>query len=63
MSRKLTMQNVTEGVIWLLTVVSSWNALEALLLCYPVSWVLTATVFSITYFRGNWLRKRMEAAV
>ena len=31
-----------------------------LLLCYPVSWVLTATVFSITYFRGNWLNKRME---
>jgi Na+-driven multidrug efflux pump len=49
-------------VVWLLTVVSRWNVLEALLLCYPVSWVLTATVFSITYLRGNWLNKRMEAA-
>ena len=47
-------------VVWLLTVVSWWNAVEALLLCYPVSWVLTATVFSITYLRGNWLTKRME---
>lgn len=46
-------------VVWLLTVVSRWNALEALLLCYPVSWVLTAIMFSITYLRGNWLTKRM----
>ena len=46
-------------VIWLMTVVSRYHTLETLLLCYPVSWVLAATVFFITYLRGNWLRKRI----
>lgn len=47
-------------VIWLLTVVRRWHMLETLLLCYPVSWCLAATVFLITYLRGNWLKKRIE---
>ena len=47
-------------VVWLITVVSRFHTLEMLLLCYPVSWVLAATVFLITYLRGNWLRKRIE---
>ena len=45
-------------VVWLITVVSRWHMLETLLLCYPVSWCLAATVFLITYLRGNWLKKR-----
>lgn len=48
-------------VIWLLTVVSRFHMLETLLLCYPVSWCLAAAVFLITYLRGNWLKKRIEA--
>lgn len=47
-------------VIWLMTVVKQWHMLETLLLCYPVSWCLAATVFLITYLRGNWLKKRIE---
>lgn len=49
-------------VIWLITVVSRFHLLETLLLCYPISWVLTATVFSVVYLRGNWLRRAMQAA-
>ena len=48
-------------VVWLLTVVSRFHMLETLLLCYPISWCLAATVFFITYLRGNWLKKRIEA--
>lgn len=48
-------------VIWLMTVVSYRHTLETLLLCYPVSWCLAATVFLVTYLRGGWLRKRIEA--
>ena len=48
-------------VVWLVTVVSRFHSLETLLLCYPLSWILAAIVFFITYLRGNWLKKRIEA--
>ena len=44
-------------VLWLLIVVSRFHTLEVLMLCYPVSWLITATMFTITYLRGNWLRR------
>lgn len=47
-------------VVWLMVVVSRFHTLEMLLLCYPISWVLTAIVFSITYLRGNWLYGRRK---
>ena len=48
-------------VIWIFTMVAKFHTVELLALCYPLSWVLAATVFYITYLRGNWLRKRIEA--
>ena len=48
-------------VIWIFTVVARVHTVRMLSLCYPVSWVLAATVFFIAYFRGNWLRKRIAA--
>ena len=47
-------------VIWLGTVVRKYHTLLVLMLCYPVSWVLTAVTFFIVYLRGKWLRSRME---
>ena len=44
-------------VLWLLIVVSRFHTLEVLMLCYPISWLITATMFTITYLRGNWLRR------
>jgi len=48
-------------VIWLFTVVEKYHTVRMMSLCYPISWVLAATVFFIAYFRGNWLRKRIAA--
>ena len=47
-------------VVWIFTVVSRWHCIELLALCYPISWVLAATVFFIGYLRGTWLHKRIE---
>lgn len=49
-------------VAWIFTMVAKFHTIEMLALCYPLSWVLAATVFYITYLRGNWLRKRIEAS-
>lgn len=46
-------------VIWVFTMVARFHTVEMLALCYPLSWVLAAVVFYITYLRGNWLRKRI----
>ena len=43
-------------VAWLLTVVSRFHTLEALMLCYPISWVLASFAFFVAYFKCNWLR-------
>ena len=43
-------------VLWLLTVVSRFHTLEALMLCYPISWVLASAAFIVAYFKCNWLR-------
>lgn len=48
-------------VTWVFTMVASFHTVEMLALCYPLSWVLCATVFYIAYRRGNWLTKRIEA--
>lgn len=48
-------------ILWLATVVRRWHTLRNLTLCYPLSWILAATVFFIVYLRGNWLRKRIAA--
>jgi putative MATE family efflux protein len=43
-------------VLWLLTVVSRFHTLEALMLCYPISWVLASAAFFVAYRKCNWLR-------
>ena len=48
-------------VLWLLIVVARYHTVKMLAICYPISWVLCATVFYIAYLRGNWLTKRIEA--
>lgn len=46
-------------VVWIFTVVRTWHRIELLAVCYPLSWLLAATVFAIVYFRGGWLRRRI----
>lgn len=46
-------------ILWLATAVHRWHTLRMLTLCYPISWILAATVFFCVYLRGNWLRRRI----
>lgn len=48
-------------VLWVILIVSRWHTVEALALAYPIAWALAAAVFFVTYLRGSWLRKRIEA--
>jgi len=48
-------------VVWLATVVDRFHTVELLLMVYPLSWILTGIVFTVTYLRGNWLRNRIRA--
>ena len=43
-------------VLWVMTAVRAWHTIEMLCITYPLSWLLAAVVFYITYLRGNWLR-------
>lgn len=43
-------------IVWIALVLSRYHTVYALALCYPISWVLSAVVFTIAYFRGTWLR-------
>ena len=46
-------------VLWVMTAVRFFHTIEMLCVTYPLSWLLAATVFYITYLRGNWLHKRI----
>ena len=48
-------------VLWLLIVVARYHTVKMLAICYPISWVICATVFYIAYLRGNWLTRRIAA--
>ena len=48
-------------ILWVLLAVSRWHRLEMLCIVYPLSWLLASIVFTITYLRGTWLRKRIES--
>lgn len=45
-------------VLWLLTVVRKYHVLRMLCVCYPITWVLCAIVFIVTYLRR--FRPRLE---
>ncbi|MEF2846930.1 MAG: MATE family efflux transporter, partial [Collinsella sp.] len=42
-------------VIWVFAIMPFDPSLEHLLLVYPVTWLITATLFTIYHHSGNWL--------
>lgn len=48
-------------VIWIFTVVRMFHRIEMLAVCYPISWFLADIAFFTAYFRGTWLRTRIQA--
>ena len=47
-------------VLWVALAVSRWHTIEMLCITYPLSWLLAAAVFLITYLRGTWLHRQIE---
>lgn len=46
-------------VVWLMTAVKLHHTLFMLCVCYPITWILAAVVFTAEYLKGDWLKKRM----
>ncbi len=44
-------------VVWILLVVPQWHTVECVSLSYPVTWIITAVVFLIYYYKGGWLAR------
>ena len=43
-------------ILWVLFVVPHWHTLLSISICYPISWLLTATILIIYYKKGRWMR-------
>ena len=48
-------------VLWILLLVPHWHTIMGISLCYPASWLVTAIVFVLYYYKGNWLNKSIAA--
>ena len=48
-------------ILWVWAVVSQHHTLHTLSMAYPLSWILALVCFTVMYFRGNWLRKPIQA--
>lgn len=48
-------------VAWILFVAPMWHDLYKVLICYPLSWILTSSFFIVYYLQGGWLRRRIKA--
>ena len=46
---------------WVIFVFPQWQNLVGLLLCWPLSWVITAIAMLIYYKRGKWLPQNLES--
>ena len=49
-------------IAWLFTVVAVWHTMEAMLLVYPVTWVVTAIMFALYHHFGSWLNRARDRA-
>lgn len=45
-------------ILWILLVVPRWSNLFSISICYPISWLITATILIIYYKKGRWLKNR-----
>ena len=44
-------------LVWVLVVMKVFQTIQSVVWCYPASWTITALVFIIYYFKGNWLSR------
>ena len=46
-------------ILWIAFVVPGWHTVLGISICYPISWILTAIIFLVYFFRSNWLQRCM----
>ena len=44
-------------ILWMLFVVPNNLTISTICLCYPITWIVTSTMFTIYYHKGRWLQK------
>lgn len=44
-------------ILWIALVTPHWHTVLSVSLSYPISWTLTALVFTVYYLRGTWLTR------
>ncbi len=49
-------------ILWIAAVVPFFPTMQMVAMNYPVTWAVTAVVFTVYYLRMNWLRRSMAAA-
>lgn len=47
-------------IVWILFLVPADATLNYVLICYPLSWCITAGIFMIYYYQGGWLKRRIR---
>lgn len=47
-------------IVWILFIAPKDGAITTILICYPLSWCITALVFIIYYYQGSWLKRRIK---
>ena len=51
----------TFRILWIFTAVVRWHTLTVLLMCYPISWLISSAAFFVTYFRKKWLNGKNDS--
>jgi len=49
-------------VAWVTLVVPRYHTLTMLMLCFPITWVLTSTLFIVYYLRSGWMQRAIRRA-
>lgn len=49
-------------IVWLAAVLPQHHTMTAVLLTYPITWIITSFMFIVYYFRGGWLKRCIRRA-
>ena len=47
-------------VVWIWVAVPIVPTLSTALMSYPVTWIITALLFGVYYYKGGWMKRRMK---
>ena len=47
-------------IAWIALIVPRWHDTRAVMLSFPISWVVSAAIFIIYYLRGNWMQRGIK---